>query len=660
MKERIIQPKKITTDSFSIPALRQPTRGFGSQSSGASPQAALSKPVVHDISRIPLRRPQTKLTVNQPGDIYEQEADTVAQQVMGKLAQPGNSSSMERQQMPEEELQMKPLASSITPLVQLQEIPEEEEEELQMKSLDNGTLQREEHEDELQMMPMVQRQSEAGMAAAPDLEASINQAREGGQPIAKNIREPMEQVFGADFSGVKVHTDGQSDELNQSIQARAFTTGQDVFFRQGQYNPGSQGGHELLAHELTHVVQQNRGTVQPQLTDNTSLQTATETPQSNTLIQRSITIDGDYKSRDRDYQQVWQKYKNLKLNEQGDGKIIENIIRDTQQDYGELTWDGFVELVKSQRKPKATKKRKSNEKPENYVPRVDARAVGTEVDWGTDRVFRPDRRLRREAKKQGNDIGERNVYMVKKRKLDGTSFKLITVSHPPGQVAKSEIDKPIDQLVAKYNPGHSENITDVVETSSWDQVKDTTREKEATTREQCKDCRHTYPSQVDPGSHYFGFRYSAPEDHIVDPDFLNKITENKGHMWKGMTEEQKKQFHQAEDSATYARQNDPAQNPKLKQALKDLTAEHSEDEYSSDDEPYFVDQPIAEALGIQTGTSKTIGKAEIFPIPPEFQVPLDKAADKQKWVKEQIKLRNEDTVNNEAMDVDIDSDAEDA
>ncbi|MDZ8026149.1 MAG: hypothetical protein RMX97_15860, partial [Nostoc sp. DedQUE11] len=162
MKERIIQPKKVTTDSFSIPALRQPTRGFGLQSSGASSQAALNKSLGHDISRISLRRPQTKLTVNQPGDIYEQQADAVAQDVVGRLAQLGSLPSIQRQQMPqEEELQMKSLASSIMPLMQRQEIPEEEEEELQMKSLDNSTLQREslpeeeededEEEEELQM-----------------------------------------------------------------------------------------------------------------------------------------------------------------------------------------------------------------------------------------------------------------------------------------------------------------------------------------------------------------------------------------------------------------------------------------------------------------------------------------------------------------------------
>ncbi|MBE8991324.1 DUF4157 domain-containing protein [Nostoc sp. LEGE 12450] len=50
-------------------------------------------------------------------------------------------------------------------------------------------------------------------------------------------------------------------KLSFDIQARAFTTGEDVFFRQGEYNPGSQGGQELLAHELTHVVQQNGGMV---------------------------------------------------------------------------------------------------------------------------------------------------------------------------------------------------------------------------------------------------------------------------------------------------------------------------------------------------------------------------------------------------------------
>jgi hypothetical protein len=68
----------------------------------------------------------------------------------------------------------------------------------------------------------------------------------------------MERAFGADFGGVRVHTGAQADGLARSIQAKAFTTGQDVYFRQGAYEPGSRGGQELIAHELTHVGQQIR------------------------------------------------------------------------------------------------------------------------------------------------------------------------------------------------------------------------------------------------------------------------------------------------------------------------------------------------------------------------------------------------------------------
>ncbi|MEH1973460.1 MAG: DUF4157 domain-containing protein [Nostoc sp.] len=299
MREHVSRQKKTTT-GFSIPSLKHPTRGFGLESSAISRQAVPEiQPLTHDISRIPLRT-QAKLSISQPGDIYEQEADSVAQQVMQRMAQPINRQSIQREALPEEEeeLQMKPLDIST---LQRQEMPEDEQ-ELQMKFLDISTLQREEvpeDEQELQMKPMVQLQAEAGMDTAPDLEASINQARGGGQLMADNIREPMEQAFGADFSGVKVHTDGQSDQLNCSIQARAFTTGQDVFFRQGEYNPGSRGGQELLAHELTHVMQQNGGAVQrsplppQQLSQHTAIETKLSSEGDHVIQRAKLNIRDD-------------------------------------------------------------------------------------------------------------------------------------------------------------------------------------------------------------------------------------------------------------------------------------------------------------------------------------------------------------------------------
>ena len=85
-------------------------------------------------------------------------------------------------------------------------------------------------------------ESEKPSEASADLEASIEEVRGSGQPLAEPVREPMEREFGADFSGVRVHTDATSDVLNQSIQAKAFTTGSDIFFRQGLVSRGVEEG----------------------------------------------------------------------------------------------------------------------------------------------------------------------------------------------------------------------------------------------------------------------------------------------------------------------------------------------------------------------------------------------------------------------------------
>jgi Domain of unknown function (DUF4157)/Protein of unknown function (DUF3626) len=181
---------------------------------------------------------QAKLSIGEPNDKYEQEADATASKVVQQI----NSTPQDQS-------------------VQKQESMEEEDEELQMKPI--SSIQREaamEEEEELQMKSLVQRRENiSGAEASTDLESSIQSARGGGRSLDANLQAKMGQAMGADFSGVKVHTDSLSDQLNKSIQAKAFTTGKDVFFQQGAYNPSSRGGQELIAHELTHVVQQNGG-----------------------------------------------------------------------------------------------------------------------------------------------------------------------------------------------------------------------------------------------------------------------------------------------------------------------------------------------------------------------------------------------------------------
>lgn len=87
----------------------------------------------------------------------------------------------------------------------------------------------------------------------------IENARSGGSALEPGVQQQMENHMGADFSNVRIHTNAESDSLNREMSAKAFTTGSDVFFAGGQYNPGSSEGQHLIAHELTHVVQQNSG-----------------------------------------------------------------------------------------------------------------------------------------------------------------------------------------------------------------------------------------------------------------------------------------------------------------------------------------------------------------------------------------------------------------
>jgi hypothetical protein len=92
--------------------------------------------------------------------------------------------------------------------------------------------------------------------AHPEVEATIARTRGAGRSLDAPQRRRFGEALGDDLSDVRVHTDTTADALARSVQARAFATGADVYFAAGEYRPGSPSGDGLLAHELTHVVQQ--------------------------------------------------------------------------------------------------------------------------------------------------------------------------------------------------------------------------------------------------------------------------------------------------------------------------------------------------------------------------------------------------------------------
>ena len=83
----------------------------------------------------------------------------------------------------------------------------------------------------------------------------------GGQPLEARTRADMESRLGADFGSVRVHTGGQAADSARSVQAHAYTVGDDIVFQEGRYQPGTPAGDRVLAHELTHVMQQRSGPV---------------------------------------------------------------------------------------------------------------------------------------------------------------------------------------------------------------------------------------------------------------------------------------------------------------------------------------------------------------------------------------------------------------
>jgi hypothetical protein len=110
-------------------------------------------------------------------------------------------------------------------------------------------------EEDLQARLTLQRpEAIVGEEVSTDLDSTTNSPRRGGQPLEAGLQRSMGHAMGVDFTGVKVHADAQADQLDQSIQAKAFKIGEEVFFQQEQ---DIQGGQGLIADELTHVVQQS-------------------------------------------------------------------------------------------------------------------------------------------------------------------------------------------------------------------------------------------------------------------------------------------------------------------------------------------------------------------------------------------------------------------
>ena len=186
--------------------------------------------IEHSFGNIPLFAEnrvfiQPKLTINEPNDKYEQEADLMAEQVM----------RIHQQSPPLNPSPNNPISTIQRECDTCEKENEEEKSGTLMRKAENGS----------------------GFLASPTLVTQLNTTKGGGFPLPTGTRSFMENAFNANLSGVRVHTGNRANDMNRGIQARAFTHGQDIYFKEGEYEPESSRGKKLLAHELTHTIQQS-------------------------------------------------------------------------------------------------------------------------------------------------------------------------------------------------------------------------------------------------------------------------------------------------------------------------------------------------------------------------------------------------------------------
>ena len=177
---------------------------------------------------------------------------SIAPPVQTRVADPDQDTSLQRKEEQAEDdtaIQKKPIFESAADAPPEDIQRQEEEPDVQTKPIFESNAEPEQEQ--------VQRKEDTATERnTSDLESSLNASKGGGSPMPEDTRTDMESEFGSDFSGVRVHTGPDAANMSNELGAQAFTHGNDIYFNEGKYDTGSSAGKHLLAHELTHTVQQ--------------------------------------------------------------------------------------------------------------------------------------------------------------------------------------------------------------------------------------------------------------------------------------------------------------------------------------------------------------------------------------------------------------------
>lgn len=182
------------------------------------------------------------LHISQPHEEEEKEADAIAKKVVNNEGAGITSIASNQMQFPE-------ISRKEADMIF-------EENHPWAKTIDATDLLQRKEDDQL-----MRKSGDGELQGTDQLKTQLESSKGTGQPLAENLRTEMESKMGTELGDVSIHNNSKSDELAKGVNAKAFTYGQDIYFREGQFNPGTKEGKELLAHEVVHTRQQLSGGV---------------------------------------------------------------------------------------------------------------------------------------------------------------------------------------------------------------------------------------------------------------------------------------------------------------------------------------------------------------------------------------------------------------
>lgn len=216
---------------------------------------------------------QPKLQIGQPNDRYEQEADRIADQVIrmpdvdSKEAEELVATKSESRTGVQLQREGQPNLSSPIAFNLQMECEECKISPPTKEEAEEASKEPEDEDQTTQVNPKAETSAaEVSNGSPSDFENSLSRAKRAGHPLPNTFRQTMEGKLGEDFSHVRIHMDSESTFMNRSIRAKAFTHENHIFFNESKYNPNTKNGQWLLAHELTHVIQQTGSrAIQPKI-----------------------------------------------------------------------------------------------------------------------------------------------------------------------------------------------------------------------------------------------------------------------------------------------------------------------------------------------------------------------------------------------------------